>query len=190
MKQDRLNHWKIQFSLHWISSWLQVFLILFYIHFLDFLYLSCMSDTESERSVNSGLLSWANCFSTIVLCSLHKKCSKCEQIRHLRRIWSHLQEKFLMENFIFCAVVFKCDKQASFEEQYIYLSFSSFLSIICDRLGTKLCSSVVSLFSWTLFPSLYLKNDWLILFLYCILSQKFIVFIRQSISCFIFLPMS
>ena len=30
--------------------------------------------------------------------------SKCDQIRHFRRIWSHLLMKFLMENFIFCAV--------------------------------------------------------------------------------------
>ena len=31
--------------------------------------------------------------------------SKCDQIRSFLRIWSHLQEKSLMENFIFCAVV-------------------------------------------------------------------------------------
>ena len=30
--------------------------------------------------------------------------SKCDQIRSFMRIWSHLLEKFLMENFIFCAV--------------------------------------------------------------------------------------
>ena len=30
--------------------------------------------------------------------------SKCDQIRRKLRIWSHLLEKFLMENFIFCAV--------------------------------------------------------------------------------------
>ena len=30
--------------------------------------------------------------------------SKCNQIRSLLRIWSHLLKKFLMENFIFCAV--------------------------------------------------------------------------------------
>ena len=30
--------------------------------------------------------------------------SKCNQIRSLLRIWSHLQKKFLLENFIFCAV--------------------------------------------------------------------------------------
>ena len=32
--------------------------------------------------------------------------SKCDQIRRKLRIWPHLQEKSLMENFIFCAVTF------------------------------------------------------------------------------------
>ena len=30
--------------------------------------------------------------------------SKCDQIRSLLRIWSHLLKKYLMENFILCAV--------------------------------------------------------------------------------------
>ena len=30
--------------------------------------------------------------------------SKCDQICSFLRIWSHLLKKFLMENFIFCAV--------------------------------------------------------------------------------------
>ena len=33
--------------------------------------------------------------------------SKCDQIRSFMRIWSHLLEKSLMENFIFCAVLFE-----------------------------------------------------------------------------------
>ena len=32
--------------------------------------------------------------------------SKCEQIRSFLRNWSHLPRKFLMENFIFCAVIY------------------------------------------------------------------------------------
>ena len=40
--------------------------------------------------------------------SLHKKMkfsfSKCDQIRSFLRVWSHLRNKSLMENFIFCAV--------------------------------------------------------------------------------------
>ena len=31
--------------------------------------------------------------------------SKCDQIRRKLRIWSHLLEKSLMENFFFCAVL-------------------------------------------------------------------------------------
>ena len=29
---------------------------------------------------------------------------KCDQMRNILRIWSHLLKKSLMENFIFCAV--------------------------------------------------------------------------------------
>ena len=36
--------------------------------------------------------------------SIKDVCSKCDQIRRLLRIWSHLLKKSLMENFIFCAV--------------------------------------------------------------------------------------
>ena len=32
--------------------------------------------------------------------------SKCDQILSFLRIWSHLLKKFLMENFIFCAVIY------------------------------------------------------------------------------------
>ena len=30
--------------------------------------------------------------------------SKCDQIRRKQQIWPHLLKKFVMENFIFCAV--------------------------------------------------------------------------------------
>ena len=30
--------------------------------------------------------------------------SKCDKIRSFLRIWSHLLEKYLIENFIFCAL--------------------------------------------------------------------------------------
>ena len=33
--------------------------------------------------------------------------SKCDQIRSKLLIWSHLLKKYLMENFIFCAVSIK-----------------------------------------------------------------------------------
>ena len=35
--------------------------------------------------------------------------SKCHQIRKKLRIWSHLLKKSLIENFIFCAVMFPYD---------------------------------------------------------------------------------
>ena len=38
--------------------------------------------------------------------------SKCDQIRSLLRIWSHLLKKFLIENFISCAVR-KCETNVS-----------------------------------------------------------------------------
>ena len=36
--------------------------------------------------------------------SIKDSFSKCDQIRRILRIWSHLLRKSLMENFIFCAV--------------------------------------------------------------------------------------
>ena len=35
--------------------------------------------------------------------------SKCDQISRKLRIWSHLPDKSLMENFIFCAVEFSAN---------------------------------------------------------------------------------
>ena len=40
--------------------------------------------------------------------------SKCDQIRSFLRTWSHLQKKFLMENFIFCAVIVLCSNWVNF----------------------------------------------------------------------------
>ena len=39
--------------------------------------------------------------------SIKNSFSKCDQIRSLLRIWSHLLKKSLMGNFIFCAVIEK-----------------------------------------------------------------------------------
>ena len=46
--------------------------------------------------------------------------SKCDQIRRKLRIWSHLLKKFLMENFIFCAVLvvlYNCSGIAKIQRQ-------------------------------------------------------------------------
>ena len=43
--------------------------------------------------------------------SINDFLSKCDQIRSFLRFWSHLLKKFLMENFIFCAVlIYFCNK--------------------------------------------------------------------------------
>ena len=53
--------------------------------------------------------------------------SKCDQIRRKLRIWSHLLEKSLMENFIFCTVLkqilhFMClNPSTDSNDEFIYL---------------------------------------------------------------------
>ena len=58
--------------------------------------------------------------------------SKCDQIRRKLRIWSHLVEKSLMENFIFCAeevipdiysimLLQKCESQQIYKETPLQL---------------------------------------------------------------------
>ena len=55
--------------------------------------------------------------------------SYCDQIRSFQRIWPHLLKKSLMENFIFCEVVFlhqwskagKCYMQIYFANLLIYI---------------------------------------------------------------------
>ena len=43
---------------------------------------------------------------------------KCDQIRNLLRIWSHLLKKSLMENFIFRAVIIKKERnQAKLDKE-------------------------------------------------------------------------
>ena len=39
--------------------------------------------------------------------------SNCDQILSFLRIWSHLLKKSLMENFIFCAVIFEIFHKAT-----------------------------------------------------------------------------
>ena len=55
--------------------------------------------------------------------------SKCDQIRILLRIWSHLLKKALMENFNFCAVSMKIGAEnLSSVSNRLYYLFSPFLS--------------------------------------------------------------
>ena len=47
--------------------------------------------------------------------------SKCDQIRRQLRIWSHLLKKYLMENFMFCAVYVVFENMLLFENMGIYV---------------------------------------------------------------------
>ena len=51
--------------------------------------------------------------------------SKCDQIHSFMRIWSHLLKKFLMENFIFCALY--CTRNRAITNAY-QPSYCVFLS--------------------------------------------------------------
>ena len=63
--------------------------------------------------------------------------SKCDQIRSFLRIWSHLLEISLMENFIFCAVPHNLPvKQRNLFSGYIW-SPKLFLSRYCIFISTQ-----------------------------------------------------
>ena len=46
--------------------------------------------------------------------------SKCDQILSFLRDWSHLLKKSLMENFIFCAVLFVSGNSSFYEFPFVY----------------------------------------------------------------------
>ena len=54
--------------------------------------------------------------------------SKFDQILSLLRIWSHLLEKSLMENYIFCAVQQTSDTIPRAKKEYIFLCSKYFCS--------------------------------------------------------------
>ena len=53
--------------------------------------------------------------------SIKDSSSKCDQIHSFLRIWSHLLEKSLLENFNFCAVIYqkKIHDQELRSQQYL-----------------------------------------------------------------------
>ena len=66
--------------------------------------------------------------------------SKCDQIRWLRRIWSHLLNKSLMENFIFWAVSrtrFKMNLHSivSWMSRSFFLKTGTISDVLSDRNG-------------------------------------------------------
>ena len=55
---------------------------------------------------------------------------KCDQMHRKLRIWSHLQKKSLMENFIFCPVRGKSSLQEYRKAQCLDLFYLTFISMI------------------------------------------------------------
>ena len=70
--------------------------------------------------------------------------SKCDQMRSLLRIWSHLLKKSLMENFSFCAV-----NLSPFEDSFVSsllilnMDFSvANIEVLCQLLTSVTCSTL------------------------------------------------
>ena len=60
--------------------------------------------------------------------------SQCDQIRRKLGIWSHLLKKSLMENFIFCAVIFSIRRRSElFYKKIILKNFEKYK----DKLQNK-----------------------------------------------------
>ena len=82
----------------WVSWWLTLWVFVFYYDYLlsrEFSQGDCdllKLDKFEERTTQKIKFSIEDFFS------------KCDQIFSFLQIWSHLLEKSLMENFIFCAV--------------------------------------------------------------------------------------
>ena len=58
--------------------------------------------------------------------------SKCDQIHRKLKIWSHLLKKFLMENFIFCAVYLKHHLHFYFYQPILVSVFPVLSSFGCE----------------------------------------------------------
>ena len=66
--------------------------------------------SKKKHLKDESMMFW--CISVSEICTAQRMMlsikdffNKCEQIGSFLRIWSHLLKKFLMENFIFCAVM-------------------------------------------------------------------------------------
>ena len=83
--------------------------------------------------------------------------SKCDQIRRKLRIWSHLLEKSLMENFILCAMTCSLNVCLMYEDSSLILLPSNlkYINLYFIHNSMKAHSS-------SLYPSelvLFFKND-------------------------------
>ena len=63
---------------------------------------------------------------------------KCDQLRRKLQIWLHLLKKSLMENFIFCAVIFSMKYWVIYV--YVLLRFPIYHSLVLAMLKWKLAS--------------------------------------------------
>ena len=72
--------------------------------------------------------------------SIEDFCSKCDQIRRNVQIWSHLLQKSLMENFIFCAVLESDFWQVFYKKKLLLKTFTKFKGkyLCCSLFLTKL----------------------------------------------------
>ena len=71
--------------------------------------------------------------------------SKCDQIRRMLRIWSHLLKNSLMENLIFCAVRANNSFFKSIIVESIY--FNKIILILINRAYEKLTKSYIEVVS-------------------------------------------
>ena len=74
-------------------------------------------------------------------CSIRDFSSQCDQIRGFLRIWPHLLEKSLMENFIFCAVLFCSGRVMYVVLDVIYEGPRTWLFthyIVCNQIGVRI----------------------------------------------------
>ena len=67
---------------------------------------------------------------------------KCDQIRSFLRIWSHLLKKFLMKNFIFCAVQFLLPNLDFKLRSKMYIFYHSQFNIIITTQPAIPCSKL------------------------------------------------
>ena len=118
--------WGLQNNFWGITKWVQKSLgFIFFLHYLGLCFCSgCQGSGEEKITLNTSPLSFYNYLCRNIFYKQFEEISrigipltaqktkfcmkdfssKCDQIRRKLRIWSHLLKKFLMENFILCAV--------------------------------------------------------------------------------------
>ena len=89
--------------------------------------------------VSNGVKKSAESFTAQkIKCSIKDFFSKYDQIRSFPRIWSHWLKKSLMENLVFCAVLYEFWRFLSMPFAFLYLNFWEilvFLNILKENLS-------------------------------------------------------